>query len=220
MNYADCAVYEFASTDSDQMDRSTGRFNEHRVFTSKDTAIVTPDSDTPYSMLWVDLRAEPIVLSVPAVSKDRYYSAQLIDGNTYHYGYVGRRATGTAPGNYLIVQPDLKGQTPAGIKKVFQSTTYFGLTPFRTQLFNAKDMPNVEKVHAGYRAQTLSAYLHQPPPPAAPAIDFPKADADLVESNFFEFLDFALQFNPATPTRRISVPNWRVLASVPAKSLR
>ncbi|WP_442096780.1 DUF1254 domain-containing protein [Pseudomonas sp. KB_15] len=42
----------------------------------------------------MDLRAEPIVLSVPAVQKPRYYSVQLIDGNTRNYGYIGRRAPG------------------------------------------------------------------------------------------------------------------------------
>src|ERR1700712_2968247 len=46
--------------------------NEARVFTYKDTAIITPNSDTPYSFLWVDLRAEPMVLTVPAVEKNRY----------------------------------------------------------------------------------------------------------------------------------------------------
>src|SRR4029077_20873679 len=54
--------------------------NEARVFTYKDTAIVTPNSDTPYSFAWLDLRAEPIVLSVPAVEKGRYYAVQLEDG--------------------------------------------------------------------------------------------------------------------------------------------
>jgi hypothetical protein len=53
--------------------------NEARVFTYKDTAIITPNSDTPYSMLWLDLRAEPMVLSVPAVPKERYYSVMLCD---------------------------------------------------------------------------------------------------------------------------------------------
>ena len=72
--------------------------NEHRVFTYKDTAVVTPNSDTPYSMLWLDLRAEPIVISVPAVEKKRYYSVQLIDGNTFNYGYIGSRATGNDAG--------------------------------------------------------------------------------------------------------------------------
>src|SRR5258706_15952140 len=55
--------------------------NEARVFTYEDTAIITPNSDTPYSFLWLDLRAEPMVISVPAVEKKRYYSVQLIDGN-------------------------------------------------------------------------------------------------------------------------------------------
>jgi hypothetical protein len=78
MNYA--VMYEYA------VDRDSGQFkapfneikNEARVFTYKDTAIVTPNSDTaivtpnsdtPYSFAWLDLRAEPIVLSVPAVEK-------------------------------------------------------------------------------------------------------------------------------------------------------
>jgi hypothetical protein len=89
--------------------------NEARVCTYEDTAIVTPNSDTPYSMLWLDLRAEPMVISVPAVEKERYYSVQLIDGNTYNYGYIGSRATGTAAGSYLVVGPGWKGDAPAGV---------------------------------------------------------------------------------------------------------
>lgn len=71
----------------------------------------------------VGLRAEPIVISVPTVAKGRYYAVQFIDGNTYNYGYIGSRATGNEPGNYLVVGPDWKGEAPAGIKKVFSSTT-------------------------------------------------------------------------------------------------
>jgi hypothetical protein len=67
---------------------------------------------------------------------------------------------------------------------------------YRTQLFNADDLDNVKKVQAGYKVQPLSAYLKQPPPPPAPIIDFPKIDKELVKKNFFEYLDFALQFGP------------------------
>jgi hypothetical protein len=73
--------------------------NEPRVFTYEDTAIVTPNSDTPYSFIWLDLRAEPMVLSVPAVDKKRYYSVMLCDGNVYNFGYIGTRATGSEPGD-------------------------------------------------------------------------------------------------------------------------
>ncbi len=199
MNYA--AMYEYA------VDRNSGQFkapfneifNEHRVFTYEDTAVVSPNSDTPYSVVWMDLRAEPVVLSVPAVEKERYYSVMLCDGNTFNYGYIGSRATGNEAGDYMVVGPDWKGETHTGIKKVFHSSTQFSIAIYRTQLFSPKDMPNVEKVQAGYKVQTLSAYMKKPAPPVAPAIDFPKIDKEMVKTNFFEYLDFALQFAPAGP---------------------
>src|SRR4051794_23068589 len=203
MNYG--VMYEYA------VDRNSGQFkalfnqikNEPNVFTYKDTAIPTPNSDTPYSFVWMDLRAEPIVLSVPAVDPKRYYSVMLCDGNTYNYGYIGSRATGSEPGDYMVVGPDWKGATPPGIKKVFRSSTQFSVAGYRTQLFGADDMPNVEKVQAGYKAQPLSAYLKQPTTVAATAaVDFPKVDKELVKKNFFEYLDFSLQFAPATPEEK------------------
>src|SRR5690606_19689295 len=103
MNYA--VMHEFA------VDRNSGEFkapfneikNTHHVATPEDTAVITPNSDTPYSFIWLDLRAEPMVIAVPAIDKDRYYSVQLIDGNTYNFGYIGTRATGPEAGDYLVV---------------------------------------------------------------------------------------------------------------------
>ena len=196
MNYG--VMYEYA------VDKNFGQFkapfnqikNEPRVFTYKDTAVVTPNSDTPYSLGWMDLRAEPIVLSVPAVEKSRYYSVQLCDGNTFNYGYIGSRATGHEAGDYMVVGPDWKGETPPGIKKVFHSTTQFSIAIYRTQLFNPADMPNVIKVQSGYKMQPLSAFLKQPGPSAPPAINFPKIDKELAKTGFFDYLDFSLQFAP------------------------
>jgi hypothetical protein len=150
----------------------------------------------------MDLRGEPMVLSVPAVDKSCYYAVMLCDGNTFNYGYIGSRATGSEAGDYLVVGPDWKGETPAGIKKVFRSSTQLSLAAYRTQLFNAADMPNVVKVQAGYKAEPLSAYLKQPAPPAAPAINFPKINEAMVKTGFFEYLDFALQFAPPGPEEK------------------
>jgi hypothetical protein len=172
------------------------------VYTYKDTAVVTPNSDTPYSFLWMDLRVEPMVISVPAVETNRYYSVQLEDGNTFNFGYIGSRATGNGPGDYMVAGPDWKGDAPPGIEKVFHSTTQFALAGFRTQLFGPEDIDNVEKVQAGYKGQPLSAYLEQPAPPAPPAINFPKIDKEIVKTNFFDYLDFALQFAPPGPEER------------------
>jgi hypothetical protein len=176
--------------------------NEARVFTYKDTAIVTPNSDTPYSFAWLDLRTEPIVLSVPAVEKGRYYAVQLEDGNTFNYGYIGSRATGNDAGDYLVAGPDWKGDTPPGIKKVFHSTTQFSVAGYRTQLFGPADMPNVVKVQSGYKVQPLSAFLKQSAPPAARTINFPKINKELAKTGFFDYLDFSLQFAPPGPEEK------------------
>src|SRR6266567_117690 len=202
MNYA--VMYEYS------VDKNSGQYkapfnqinNEARVFTYKDTSVITPNSDTPYSILWLDLRAEPIVFSVPAVEKSRYFSVMLCDGNTYNYGYIGSRATGNEAGDYMVAGPDWKGETPPGIKKVFRSSTQFSAVAYRTQLFNPEDMPNVVKIQAGYKVQPLSQYLKQPAPPATPAVNFPKINKEMVKTGFFDYLAFALQFAPAEPQEK------------------
>lgn len=107
---------------------------------------------------------------------------------------------------------------PPGIKKVFQSTTDFSMEVVRTQVFEAADLPNVVKVRDGYKLQSLLAYLKQPAPPAAPTVAWPSMGKDtvkyrhdafdaidklgnklFVETRFFDYLDFALQFAPAGP---------------------
>ena len=105
-------------------------FNEDRVFTPKDTAVVTPNSDTPYSFVGMDLRAEPMVICVPEIEKARYYSIQLVDMYTFNFGYIGSRATGSGAGCYMVTGPSWKGETPAGIAKVFHSDTDFNVGIF------------------------------------------------------------------------------------------
>jgi hypothetical protein len=200
-------VMSYAIMSAYSIDRASPAFtapfneikNEPRVYTDKDVAIPLPNSDTPYSVLFMDLRAEPIVLSLPTVDKRRYYSVMLADLNTFNYGYMGSRTTGNEAGNYMVVGPDWSGPTPDGIKKVFRSGTQFSLAAYRTQLFNADDMPNVIKVQSGYGVQTLSSFLKRSAPPAAPVIAFPPISKELIKTHFFEFLNFALQFAPPGP---------------------
>ena len=170
--------------------------NTARVYTPKDTAVVTPNSDTPYSFFCGDLRAEPVVVSVPEIEKSRYYSVQLVDLYTFNYGYIGSRATGNGAGKFMIAGPRWKGDVPEGIQKVFRCETDFTLGIFRTQLFEPSDIDNVKKVQAGYKAEPLSAYLKQPAPPAAPAIDWPTVKKKSAVADPFGYLSFVLQFCP------------------------
>ena len=138
--------------------------NIPRVFTPQDKAVQTPNSDTPYSIIGLDLRAEPVVLTVPAMEKERYFSVQLIDAYTHNFDYIGTRTTGNDGGSFLIAGPGWKGATPKGVKKVIRSETEFVFAPYRTQLFSPNDLDNVKKIQAGYKVEPLSAFLGQPAP--------------------------------------------------------
>src|SRR5580704_6346301 len=178
-------------------------WNSARLFSPADKAIQTANSDTLYSMVGADLRAEPIVLTVPAMEKNRYFSVQLIDYYTQNFDYIGTRTTGNGGGTFLLAGPDWKGETPKGIDKVFRCETELAFPGYRTQLFNSGDLENVKKIQAGYKVQTLSTFLGQPSPEAAPAIDFiaPLTAAEQRTSpEFFNVLNFVLRVCPTVPS--------------------
>ena len=215
MNYA--VMNEFA------VDKNSGQFkapfnqinNEARVFTYKDTAVVTPNSDTPYSMLWLDLRAEPMVISVPAVEKERYYSVQLIDGNTYNYGYIGSRATGNEAGRLHGGRPRLEGRDARRASRRSSTRPRRSRSPSSAPSSSTPaDMPNVMKVQAGYKVQPLSAFLKQPAPPAAPEIDFLPATTAGIKDELLRVSRrrAAVRARRRRRTRR-SAPSWPASAS-------
>jgi hypothetical protein len=177
--------------------------NMPKVFTPADKAIQTPNSDTPYSMAGLDLRAEPIILTIPPIEKSRYFSIQLVDMYTFNFDYLGSRTTGNEGGNYMIVGPNWKGEAPDGITKVFRSETEFVLAVYRTQLFNPADLSNVIKIQEGYKLQTLSEYSGQPAPASTPQIDFIKPlskDEQKTSTDFFKIVNFVLQYCPTVPS--------------------
>jgi hypothetical protein len=176
-----------------------------RVYTPEDKAVQTPNSDTPYSMLGADLRAEPLVLTVPPIETDRYYSLQFINGYTNNIAYVGSRTTGNGGGKYLLAGPGWQGGTPDGIDQVIRSDTEMAGVIYRTQLFGPSDLESVKKIQSGYQVAPLSVYLNAPPPPAAPSIDFVPPltpEQQRTSPQFFEILNFALRTAPVLPNER------------------
>jgi hypothetical protein len=179
--------------------------NTARVYTPADKAVQTPNSDTPYSMVGGDLRAEPLVFTVPPVEKGRYFSLQFIDLYTFNFAYVGSRATGNDGGSFLLAGPNWTGGKPNGITSVIRCETELALVVYRTQLFGPDDLENVKKVQARYKVQPLSAFLGKPAPPIPPKIDFlkpPSAEQERKSLDFFNGLHFLLQFCPIHPSER------------------
>ncbi|RMH81794.1 DUF1254 domain-containing protein [Pseudomonas sp. AOB-7] len=170
-----------------------------RVYTPEDTAIVTPNSDTPYSFLVMDLRSEPLVVTLPAIEKGRYYSMQLVDLYTHNVDYLGTRLDGNEGGDFLIVGPSWQGETPEGVRRVVRMTTELGLGLIRTQLLAPSDIANVKRIQAGYSVRPLSVYSGTPPLDAPPKVSWPEISEQRMASEYWSLAAFLLQFAPPLP---------------------
>ncbi|MGE3875739.1 MAG: DUF1254 domain-containing protein [Parvibaculaceae bacterium] len=208
--YSYAMLYNYKTLFQQAMDPSfpgyIGGFNRFRHysrgFTPADTDIVTPSNDTPYSWAWLDLRAEPMVVSVPA-SPDRYYVLQWFDLYTHNFAYLGSRATGTEAGDYLFVGPDWRGEKPASIKEVLRSETQIIGTLTRTAWTGPSDRDGLVAMQRQYRIRPLSEYLGSKPPTPAPSYHFPAWDeARATGIGFINYMNFILRFAPTVASEK------------------
>lgn len=164
------------------------------------------NTDTPYSAAWLDLRAEPLVLDIPAFEAHRFQNIQLNDLYTHNIANKGTRAPGNGAARYLIAGPDWDGEAPAGIDEVLRSETWIVKLVARILLENADDYPNIHALQDQYRLQPLSAWLGKPAPPAAPALEFPAPSVrgflELPSAAFIPYLNFLLQLCAIHPSEK------------------
>jgi hypothetical protein len=177
--------------------RYTGGFGQYRhysePFTPANTDIVTPNNDTPYSWGWFDLRAEPWVITVPAI--DRFYILPFHDLYTVFAGYISAATTGTGPGRYLLAGPSWTGDTPEGFDGVLTASTDFVGCLGRTA-FTDGDVDELRRIQHSYSAVPLHEHQGTPAPSTAP-VDWPtwKEEA-ATDIRFYDYLDHLLQFAP------------------------
>lgn len=165
-----------------------------RPYTPQDS-VASPNNDTMAAFAWLDLRTEPVVLTVPAFDKSRYFSITLVDLYTHNFAAIGTRATGSAGGNFLITGPNWKGKTPGGITRTFACESQFAFAVFRTQLLGPGDLQNLQSVQAAFQIRTLSQYLKKSAPPRAPTAYFPAFNRTLADGpGFITYLNFVLDY--------------------------
>ncbi|WP_136806765.1 DUF1254 domain-containing protein [Desulfosediminicola flagellatus] len=215
MNYKTMWNYTIDSKSPDYK----GPFNEMscvaRLFTPEDKAVVTPNTDTPYCMFWMDVRSEPLVLSVPEMEPDRFYHFQLVDLYTYNFAYVGTLTTGNDAGKFLIAGPDWNGEKPEGITDVIKSETGFVFNVTRTQLLGPDDLNKVKAIQASYGLQPLSDFLGKEAPAGAPQPNFPKWDeGSQFDERFFGYLDFMMGLLGSPGEGEGEKKLWDKLASI------
>ena len=177
--------------------------NYARLYTPQDHDIVCPNNDTPYSWAWLDLRAEPLVLTLPDDLSGRYYVNQWFDMYTHNFAYTGVRTTGNRAGNYLFVGPDWHGSVPENISKVFRSETWIIGTLTRTQLLGADDVADLKKFQQQYRLTPLSKFTGSAAPASASDIIWPVWDEKkALGSGFIHYLNFLLPFMPTVVSEK------------------
>jgi hypothetical protein len=170
----------------------------------------------------LDLRSEPVVITVPKMEKSRYFVFQLMDLFTFNFAYIGSRTTGNDGGNYLVAGPGWKGEPPKGITKVIPAETSLVSVVGRTQLFSPADLDDVKTLQAGYKVQPLSTFEGTPSPPAAPVVDWVKPIPPTEERTslaFFNELAFLLQFaEPPHATERALRERFAAIGIEPGKA--
>jgi hypothetical protein len=163
--------------------------------TPQDEDIVSPNNDTPYSYAWVDLRAEPWVVTMPKIDASRFYTSQWDD----LWGFVLDNAGSVEDGNdgvsLMLASPTWRGDLPAGIKRIVQGDSEFLGSLTRTQLIDAADMKNVKQIQRKYKLEPLSSFLDEAAPAGAPAINWlPWSDGLETTDKFWKYANFVMGF--------------------------
>lgn len=121
------------------------------------TAIVRPNADTLYSILWFDLRREPLVIHAPD-SGGRYYLLPMLDLWTDVFASPGTRTTGTGAQTWVLTGPGWKGgRLPRGVTQI-KAPTAFGWLIGRTQTNGKPDYEAVHRFQADLKVVPLSAW--------------------------------------------------------------
>ncbi|MFF1875850.1 DUF1254 domain-containing protein, partial [Kitasatospora herbaricolor] len=152
-----------------------------------------------YNYAWLDLRAEPWVLTVPPIAPEvRYYTSQWNDMNGQVIGNVSALDDGHDGGDYLIAGPGWDGELPTGVRRVLRSETTIAVSLTRVESMGAGDLPGVRAIQEGFALAPLSSWLGTAAPTPASTVEYPpyvEGTYQTGEDDFFDLMAFLLQFS-------------------------
>jgi hypothetical protein len=168
--------------------------NVTRLSTPTERLVPAPNVDTLYTVARLELAAGPLVVHVPE-EHGRYYTLQLLDAYTNTFGYIGRRVTGTSPGNFAITGPGWRGRLPAGVKRISAPTPTVWVIG-RTLVNGPADVPNVNAIEREYTLTPLSRFGGSPLPALFVPGSMLKPPPLPRGLAFYDAIDAAMQQNP------------------------
>jgi hypothetical protein len=185
--------------------------------------VVRVNFDTLYSIAWLDMTTEPMIVSAPNTD-GRYYLLPMLDMWTDVFASPGWRTTGTQAANYLVTPPSWRGEVPAGMTQISAPTPYVWIIG-RTKTDGPPDYDAVHKIQAGYKVTPLSQW-GKPAQPAAvtidPSVDMktpPKTQVDTMPADrFFAYAAELLKINPPHITDEPIIAQLKRIGFEPGKS--
>jgi hypothetical protein len=195
--------------------------------------VVRVNFDTLYSVAWLDLTTEPLVVSAPDTD-GRFYLLPMLDMWTDVFASPGWRTTGTKAGNFVIVpagwRPDLREKLVEQFKLPKDTQRIDAPTPYvwvigRTKTDGPPDYPAVHKIQAGYKVTPLSEWGKAPKPVDVkidPSIDMktpPKTQADsMTGEKYFAYAAELMKLHPPHLTDQPILAQMKRLGIEPGKS--
>jgi hypothetical protein len=182
--------------------------------------VVRPNFDTLYSVAWLDLTKEPMIVSVPDTN-GRYYLLPMLDMWSDVFVSPGWRTTGTQAGNFLVTPPGWTGDTPSGMTRIDAPTPYVWIIG-RTKTDGPQDYDAVHKIQAGYKTTPLSQNYSPPTVTIDPSVDMktpPKVQVDTMPAEkYFGYAAELLKVIPPHITDQPMIAQLKKIGFEPGKS--
>ena len=167
--------------------------------------VVRSNFDTLYSIAWLDLTKEPLIISAPDTA-GRFYLLPMLDMWSDVFASPGWRTTGTQAADFLVTPPGWSGKVPDGVSLIPSPTPYVWIIG-RTKTDGPPDYDAVHKIQAGYKVTPLSRRGSAPEPVTVqvdPSIDMktpPMLQADTMAAGaYFTYAAELLKLHPAHST--------------------
>lgn len=132
-------------------------WHARRLGTSENRDGGSPNNDTLYSVAWLDVGAEPVILSHPETGA-RYFTFEIASMTSDNFAYVGKRTTGSKAGHFAICGPNWQGELPDGVQALPASPTAAVLILGRTAVMGPDDLTAVNQLQDQYQLTPLSLW--------------------------------------------------------------
>ena len=175
-------------------------------------AVVTPDTakadssghaitpKPPYALAWLDLRTEPVVITVPPMKPDSHYDIQLVDLYTFHFGEISTAKNGNMGGSFLIVPAKWSSRVPDKITGVIGCETSFALAIIHGRGSDIEATAATENFLMNFNVEKQSTFEGTKTPAPAELIFPPYSQETINSAGFFQYVNFLLQFCPVHPS--------------------